>query len=246
VVPHPRRTELGSGGATNNVPADERLQLLVLISNTGVHGGVLEDVRFTGFEYRGDKPRLWAGISRTILMTEEHWNSFTPHGHEVPVALEAGDTETRWLVGTWKSSNDPTEHPVAQAPSLAYAKRLRALRQVKIVNRVDVYRRVTGGWLALIPEGSNGAAKQSRSARPSSSMVTARLGRRAEPGSNVAVGSRGHATATAPKITVIRRRMSPSSRRRDSDAAGRPRRIVGDHRGPDQSSQQLFGASDRR
>jgi hypothetical protein len=158
VLPHPRGKELGRGGATNNVPADERLQLLVVISNTGAHGGVLEDVRFARFEYRGEKPRLWAGFHSTTLMTDEHWSPHTTHVHEVPVALEAGETETRWLVGTWTYSDDETEHDRGQAPALDYAERLRGLRGIK----VDIewtYRRVAGGWRSLIP-GSTGRRRE--------------------------------------------------------------------------------------
>ncbi len=150
VLPHPRDRELGRGGAVNNVPADDRLQLLILVSNTGAHGGVVEKVELVRFEYRGPRPRLWAGFHRTIFMKDEHWTPHTTHATELPLALEAGEVETRWLVGIWKHSDDETEHDRGQAPVLTYAERVRGLRGIK-VDAEWTYRRVAGGWRSLIP-----------------------------------------------------------------------------------------------
>ena len=158
MLPHPEGRQLGRGGASNNVPNDDRLHLLVLVSNTGAHGGVLEKVEFARFRYLGEMPQLWSGIGKAALQTGPHWSPYNDTETDVPLALEAGEVETRWLAGRWLSGDDETEYDSAQAPVLVYAEKLRGLRGIE----VDIewtYRRVEGGWRSLIP-GKTGRRRE--------------------------------------------------------------------------------------
>jgi hypothetical protein len=156
--------ELGTGGAMNNIPYDQRLRVCILISNTGAHGGLLEDVRYGGFEYLGDEPKLWEGLEPTIFTSSPDWSGYSGGvARELHLALEAGDVKTRYLMAPWRASADEGKYPQAQAPVRAYAERLRGLRGV----RVDIewtYRRVTGGWRSLRP-GHSGRQRETKTDR---------------------------------------------------------------------------------
>lgn len=97
--------ELGRGGATNDVPTDDRLRLCVAVSNTGAHGGVVEGIDIAAVEYVGDQPRLWEGINRVILTSDDTWS---PHATGVvqrqPFPLEAGDMKLLYVNAPWKRS----------------------------------------------------------------------------------------------------------------------------------------------
>ena len=144
--------ELGIGGATNDRPSDERLRLCVALSNTGAHGALVEAIDLQNVEYIGDQPRLWDGVSNTILSADDSWSAYGVVRAPLrpPFALEAGDIEMLYINAPWHPSNDQGKYEPGQAPVWSYAERLRGLRSV----RVEItwqYRRVSGGWRSLIP-----------------------------------------------------------------------------------------------
>jgi len=144
------RVEWGGDWASdqeNFLPKRERVILCLFISNTGAQGGLLEHVTIGRVEYLGNPPRLWKGISGTILSDDPRGET----GTETPIALKAGDARTKYLLGFLEAADDEGEYARQDSPLRAYAERLRGFRGLR-VEVIWTYRRAAGGWRSLLPE----------------------------------------------------------------------------------------------
>lgn len=133
----------------NSVPSDKWLRIGVDITNVGARGGVLTSLEIADFVYIGKPPFLWDSIERTILTSDPKWNEYVVEVPHVPMAIEAGDVETLFLIGPWIHNHDSTHHPRDRAPVWAYAERLRGLDKLELTIEWT-YSRVSGGWSSLL------------------------------------------------------------------------------------------------
>src|SRR4051812_10048006 len=82
-------TGLEPGGFVNLAPDTRFVTVVVLVSNGGAAGGVLERLRLSDyFDYVGEAPKLWLGLDQRQL----HDGPTRYHGFiDLPQAFEAGD-----------------------------------------------------------------------------------------------------------------------------------------------------------